>query len=73
MLDAETISISFNETTSVNDINQIIAIFAEATGKDTITVNQLANNNQMVPENLVLEDPLSYNMMFSTTIIQNRN
>ena len=50
--DAETISISFNETTSVSDINQIIAIFAEATGKDTITVNQLANES-MVPENLV--------------------
>ena len=50
--DAETISISFNETTSVNDINQIIAIFAEATGKDTFTVNQLANE-VMVPENLV--------------------
>ncbi|RAK22804.1 glycine dehydrogenase [Flavobacterium aquaticum] len=50
--DAETISISFNETTSVNDINQIIAIFAEATGKDAFTVNQLANE-VMVPENLV--------------------
>lgn len=50
--DAETISISFNETTSVNDINQIIAIFAEATGKNAFTVNQLANES-MVPENLV--------------------
>jgi glycine dehydrogenase len=50
--DAETISISFNETTSVNDINQIIAIFAEAIGKDKITVGQLANE-VMVPENLV--------------------
>ncbi len=50
--DAETISISFNETTSVNDINQIIAIFAEATGKDAFTVNQLANES-MVPENLI--------------------
>jgi glycine dehydrogenase len=50
--DAETISISFNETTSVNDINQIIDIFAEATGKDKIIVNQLANE-AMVPENLV--------------------
>ena len=30
----------------VNDINQIIAIFAEATGKDAFTVNQLANDNQ---------------------------
>lgn len=50
--DAETISISFNETTSVNDINQIIAIFAEATGKDTFKISQLANE-VMVPENLV--------------------
>ena len=50
--DAETVSISFNETTSVNDINQIIAIFAEATGKDKITISQLAND-VMVPENLV--------------------
>ncbi|MBE9576528.1 aminomethyl-transferring glycine dehydrogenase [Flavobacterium proteolyticum] len=50
--DAETISISFNETTSVNDVNQIIAIFAEATGKDAFTINQLANE-VMVPENLV--------------------
>lgn len=50
--DAETISISFNETTSVNDINQIITIFAEATGKETFKVNQLANES-MVPENLV--------------------
>ena len=31
--DAETISISFNETTSIGDINQIIAIFAEANRK----------------------------------------
>jgi glycine dehydrogenase len=50
--DTETVSISFNETTSVNDINQIIAIFAEAIGKDKITVSQLAND-VMVPENLV--------------------
>ena len=50
--DAETISISFNETTSINDINQIIAIFAKATGKDTVTVSQLTDET-MVPENLV--------------------
>src|SRR6478609_7357937 len=33
-IDDETISISFNETTSITDVNQIIAIFAEAVGKD---------------------------------------
>ena len=50
--DAETISISFNETTSVNDINQIIAIFAEATGKEIFTVNQLLTDS-MIPESIV--------------------
>ncbi|MGV7105268.1 aminomethyl-transferring glycine dehydrogenase [Flavobacterium sp. U410] len=45
--DAETISISFNETTSIKDINQIIAIFAEATGKDAFTVTELSTANQL--------------------------
>jgi glycine dehydrogenase len=49
--DAETISIAFNETTSIGDINQIIAIFAEATGKESFKVNQLATE-AMVPANL---------------------
>jgi glycine dehydrogenase len=51
-VDGETISISVNETTSLNDINQIIAIFAEATGKENVAINQLASDS-MVPENLV--------------------
>ncbi|MBF0694948.1 MAG: aminomethyl-transferring glycine dehydrogenase [Flavobacterium sp.] len=38
--DADTVSISFNETTSLNDINQIIEIFAEVTGKDTFSVSE---------------------------------
>ena len=49
--DAETISISFNETTSVNDINQIIAIFAEATGKETFSVTQLLTDS-MIPASI---------------------
>jgi glycine dehydrogenase len=45
-IDGETISISLNETTSLNDLNQIVAIFAEATGKDSFTISELnANNN----------------------------
>lgn len=43
--DNETISISINETTSLNDLNQIIAIFAEATGKDSFKVSELSSNN----------------------------
>lgn len=49
--DAETISISLNETTSLKDINHIISIFAEVTGKDYVAINQLANE-LMIPESL---------------------
>ncbi|MCW1147945.1 aminomethyl-transferring glycine dehydrogenase [Flavobacterium lacisediminis] len=62
--DAETVSISFNETTSLNDINQIIAIFAEATGKDKITVSQLANE-VMVPESLVRKSTFLQHEVFN--------
>ncbi|MCZ8089154.1 aminomethyl-transferring glycine dehydrogenase [Flavobacterium sp.] len=46
-VDADTISISLNETTSISDINQIVAIFAEATGKDSFTVTQLSTANNL--------------------------
>lgn len=51
-VDAETIAISLNETTSIKDINQIISIFAEAVGKENVPISQLSNES-MVPENLV--------------------
>jgi glycine dehydrogenase len=50
-VDAETIAISINETTSIKDINQIITIFATALDKETIIVNSLSNT-QHIPENL---------------------
>ncbi|WP_293890105.1 aminomethyl-transferring glycine dehydrogenase [Flavobacterium sp.] len=46
--DAETISISLNETTSIADINQIISIFAEATGKDKVTISNLSTSDNFV-------------------------
>ena len=46
-VDADTISISVNETTSISDINQIISIFAEATGKDSFTVTELTTANNL--------------------------
>ncbi|HEX8577383.1 MAG TPA: aminomethyl-transferring glycine dehydrogenase, partial [Flavobacterium sp.] len=50
-IDNETISIALNETTSVADINQIIAVFAEATGKPIFTVNALSTTTHY-PETL---------------------
>jgi glycine dehydrogenase len=47
-IDAETISISLNETTSISDINQIIAIFAEALVKDKFTISNLSTSNNFV-------------------------
>ncbi|MDN3676458.1 aminomethyl-transferring glycine dehydrogenase [Flavobacterium paronense] len=47
-VDGETISISLNETTSISDINQIIATFAEATGKEKITVTNLTSSDNFV-------------------------
>lgn len=44
-IDAETISISLNETTSISDINQIIAIFAEALVKDKFAISNLSTSN----------------------------
>jgi glycine dehydrogenase len=51
-VDNETISISLNETTSVSDLNQIITIFAEATGKENISISQLENLS-MISDNLI--------------------
>jgi glycine dehydrogenase len=49
--DAGTVQISMNETTTINDVNRIIAIFAEAIGTDTITVTSMSQNSA-IPENL---------------------
>ena len=39
--DNDSVSISLNETTSISDINTIIAIFAEASGKASILISEL--------------------------------
>ncbi|MEZ0006923.1 glycine dehydrogenase [Flavobacterium sp. 28YEA47A] len=41
-IDKDTVSISFNETTGLADINTMISIFAEVAGKETIKVTELA-------------------------------
>ncbi len=51
-IDADTISISFNETTSISDINQIVAIFAEAKDKIFVAINELIET-ALIPENLI--------------------
>ena len=43
-VDADTISISLNETTSIADINKIIAIFAEALEKESFQITALESD-----------------------------
>ncbi|MGZ9674989.1 aminomethyl-transferring glycine dehydrogenase [Flavobacterium sp. GNP001] len=49
--DAESISISLNETTNIADLNKIIAIFDEANGTTTTAISDLSTTNHF-PENL---------------------
>jgi glycine dehydrogenase len=51
-IDADTISISFNETTSISDINQIVAIFAEAKEKTFEPITELVETT-VISENLI--------------------
>lgn len=44
-VDNNTVSISFNETTSVKDVNDILAVFAEATGTTAETISSLGDVN----------------------------
>ncbi|MEM0543690.1 aminomethyl-transferring glycine dehydrogenase [Flavobacterium sp. j3] len=46
-IDENTVSISLNETTSIADLNKIVAIFAEANGKQATTISELQNGNQI--------------------------
>jgi glycine dehydrogenase len=44
---AETVVLSVNETTSLKNTNQIISIFAKATGKDTIKITSISEANNI--------------------------
>ncbi|MNK01042.1 Glycine dehydrogenase [compost metagenome] len=50
-VDNDTVSVSFNETTSIKDINDILAVFAEATGKTAEIVSALVEVNA-IPSSL---------------------
>jgi glycine dehydrogenase len=50
-IDNETISISLNETTLAEDLNEIIAVFAEAVGKEIFTISDYSTETNY-PSNL---------------------
>ncbi|MGB3145613.1 MAG: aminomethyl-transferring glycine dehydrogenase [Maribacter sp.] len=64
-VDEETISISINEATSLNDLNQIVAVFAEALGKDVRKVNELMEKTS-IPKNLQRTSAFMQNQVFNS-------
>ena len=51
-IDETSIAISVNETTSIEDINQIIQVFAKATGKEAFSISELVEGST-IPTNLI--------------------
>ena len=49
-VDEETVSIAINEATSLKDLQQIMAIFSQAQGKDEITITELLSKSAITDE-----------------------
>lgn len=63
--DAETVVISVNETTTLEDINQIISIFAEATSLDTFELENIREGNA-IPESVIRKTDFLTHEIFNT-------
>ena len=63
--DSETVTISLNETTSLQDINTILSIFAQAVGKDAITISSIEKNDN-IDKTVKRTTPFLDNKIFNT-------
>lgn len=63
--DEETVSISVNETTSVEDLNTILAVFAEAKNKDLLPLDTLLTQTS-IPEDLQRSTSFMTNDVFNS-------
>lgn len=71
--DAETVVISVNETTTIEDINTIIHIFAEATGKASFKLEQVpspsekaVSEDSRIPESVIRKTDFLTHEVFNT-------
>ena len=64
-IDNHTISISLNETTSLKDLNAIIAVFNEATNKDSSSIESLLDSS-FIPAELERKTPFLTNDVFNS-------
>ncbi len=60
------IGISLDETVTIKDLNDIIEIFAEASGKDFTPINGFENVNPSIPENLLRVDEVLPQKVFNS-------
>ena len=63
--DAETVTISVNETTSLEDLNKIVFVFAEALNKEFTRVDRLLDQTS-IPENLQRQTDFMTNEVFNS-------
>ncbi|MGK0386036.1 MAG: glycine dehydrogenase [Patiriisocius sp.] len=63
--DAETVSISVNETTTLKDLNKIIALFAEANHKESFEISEIISGNA-IPESIARHTPFLENEIFNS-------
>ena len=64
-IDNHTISISLNETTSLKDLNAIIAVFNEVTNKDSSSIESLLDSS-FIPAELERKTPFLKNDVFNS-------
>ena len=63
--DTETVSISVNETTSLKDLNKIIALFAEANHKETFKISEISTGSG-IPKSVARQTPFLENSVFNS-------
>ena len=63
--DADTVVMSFNETTRVEDINVVIQIFAEAASKETFTIDAFEEGKR-IPQSVVRDTDFLTHEVFNT-------
>ncbi|GER57920.1 glycine dehydrogenase (aminomethyl-transferring) [Patiriisocius marinus] len=63
--DDETVAISINETTTLKDLNKIVALFAEATNKDSFKITDIKEGTG-IPESIARHSAFLTNDVFNS-------
>ena len=63
--DTETVSISVNETTTLKDLNKIIALFAEANHKEAFKISEICVGTS-IPKSIARQTPFLENSVFNS-------